>query len=225
MAHTCITAIKIIGLGSVGLLTSSLSYQSLQQIPKLINELGLSIGVDSGVKSKINCLINGSRLINGILVGLSSLSFWLSYKYSPVNEKHPYLVYAGIGSLLSYGYTYYKALNVENKLIEAQEPHSVQVNNNDTSSADKKPSGNEGLDNSYIHVSDEDSTSSNTPSPPQSTPASPKPDIDYEINLSLFKKDIVNDLTDLKAKYVIGSGLFGLTFLISSIGVIGDYCL
>ena len=43
MAGTCIATVKIVGVSSLGLLTSSLTYQTIQGIPALINELNTKV--------------------------------------------------------------------------------------------------------------------------------------------------------------------------------------
>lgn len=87
------------------------------------------------------------------------------------------------------------------------------------------------LGKSYIHVSDEDSTSTSS-TPSQSVATSPKPeskpesnDIEDEVNLTLFKKEMKISYINLKSIYLTGAGCFGFTFLISTIGIIGDFMM
>ncbi|EGV62165.1 hypothetical protein CANTEDRAFT_95056, partial [Yamadazyma tenuis ATCC 10573] len=100
MTGTCVNSIKIIGVGSLGLLSGSLAYQSIKLIPQLIEE------VSSSVSNATYSNIRLGKFISRVLVGLSTTCFYLAYKYSPGNEKHPYLLYALVGGILSYGYTF-----------------------------------------------------------------------------------------------------------------------
>ncbi|KAI3404479.1 hypothetical protein KGF56_002671 [Candida oxycetoniae] len=123
--RSCISTIKLLGLGSLGLLTTSIIYQSIQNIPQLIDginsiyQLNLSTLNHQILKTKQYIL--GSRIINGVLTGLSTLFFSLAFKYSAVDEKHPYLIYAAIGAPLSLFGLYYKAWIYEDKILSKSE--------------------------------------------------------------------------------------------------------
>lgn len=218
MTGTCINTIKVIGVSSLGLLTASLSYQSVEVIPKLIDELTTKVSNSNW------CTIKYGKLINKLLVGLSTSCFILSYKYSPINEKHPYLIYSILGGLASLGYTYFSSCKEEKKLskfnVPKPSPKTKVINEANEDNEDD-------LGKSYIHVSDEDSTSTSS-TPSQSVAASPKPeadDIEDEINLTLFKKEMKMSYVNLKSIYLTGAGCFGFTFLISTIGIIGDFMM
>lgn len=107
MTGTCINTIKVIGVSSLGLLTASLTYQSIEVIPRLIDELTNKVSNTSWRAIKYG------KLINKVLVGLSTSCFFLSYKYSATNEKHPYLIYSILGGLASLGYTYFSSFKEE----------------------------------------------------------------------------------------------------------------
>lgn len=237
MTGTCVNSIKLMGLGSIGLLTGSLAYQSVQIIPKLINELNHNLTNDNW--SLIKC----GKVINKVLLGISTSCFVLSYKYSPTNEKHPYLIYALLGTLISYGYTYYQSCKLEKSLNKFSKPSAKPVTKPQPESVSEPvvpesgPDRDDDLGKSYIHVSDEDSTSA-TLTPTHSTPGSPRPsepvsnpkleeddDIELEISMALFKKEMVNNSLSLKSIYLKGAGFLGMTFLISSIGVIGEFVM
>ena len=68
MAGTCIATVKIVGVSSLGLLTSSLTYQTIQGIPALINELNTKV---NGL-SKLNALASIRNLINFSRIGYIS---------------------------------------------------------------------------------------------------------------------------------------------------------
>ncbi|KAI5952239.1 hypothetical protein KGF54_003105 [Candida jiufengensis] len=121
MAGACINTIKLLGLGSLGLLTSSIIYQSIQNIPILINQLNSIYQFNI---LKLNNQINltkqyifGSRIVNILLTGLSTLLFTLAFKFSPIDEKHPYLIYSAIGAPLTIAGIYYTSWNYEDKIL------------------------------------------------------------------------------------------------------------
>lgn len=209
-------AIKIIGVGSLGLLTSSLAYQSIKQIPQLINQVEI---YDKDVYE--NLKLNGR--LNKVLAGLASASFYLAYKFSPINAKHPYLIYALVGTVVSYGYTFVNSMEDVRKVRKFKAPKA--------SGKEAKPVKTEEeideLGKSYIHVSDEESTSTSTPS--GSAPNSPitkanneNEDIEYEINLALFKKEIKNCLLRIKQNYLVSASGAGVSLLLATVGIIGE---
>ncbi|CAH6723550.1 autophagy-related protein 33 [[Candida] jaroonii] len=225
MAGTCITSIKFIGLSSIGLLSTSLAYQSIKQIPQIINELNykLSSGYNNLSFLKI------AKIINFGLVNLAVGCFYMTFKYSPKNEKHPYLIYSILGSLIGFGYTYYNTWNKESKLFNFEIPDFKPESKEKVVPRAQETSvpAEDDLSKSYIHVSEE---SSNNSTPNNSVPTSPKIEqsikpeqsIDEEINLALFKKQTVHELDVVRSFYLTGSYILGATFTISSIGIIGD---
>ena len=60
MAGTCITTIKLLGVGSLGLLSSSIIYQSLTKLPELIHQFNCQFNTnkDGGTHSSIHYLNN-----------------------------------------------------------------------------------------------------------------------------------------------------------------------
>lgn len=233
MTGTCVNTIKLIGLGSLGLLTGSLAYQSVQVIPKLIHELNYH------VTNKGWSLVKCGKLLNRVLLGVATSCFVLSYRYSPVSEQHPYLIYALLGSCGSFGYTYIQSCKHEKTLNKFDTIKPTPKPAPAPAPAPKlAPKADDELGKSYIHVSDEDSTSATT-TPSHSTPNSPKAgaatapefqpeeeeDIEAEVSMALFKKEMVNNLVAIKSIYLVGTGCFGLTFLITSVGVLGEFIM
>lgn len=219
MAGTCITTIKLVGVGSLGLLTGSLALQAVNVIPELIRELNIKL--ESGY-SNLNVLKYGKYVNTGLLhLGVGCL--YLAYNYSPVNEKHPYLIYSILGGIIGFGYTYYQTWNYEKSIetFEIPKPQNVGV---------VQIEKEDDLSKSYIHVSDDDSSTTNSTAP-NLTPNSPNPtldtdaNIDTEINLTLYKKETIKNLENIQANYYIGAGLFAFTFLISSVGLVGDFVM
>lgn len=241
MAGTCIATVKIVGVSSLGLLTSSLTYQSIQKIPSLINELNTKVNSlsKSNALASIRNLINYSRIGHISLSGLATAMLTMAFIYSPPSEKHPYMIYSAVGAPLAIISMYYRGFGLENKLLRKTD-HLHAHNAKESSKSNKnmnafdivKGDDDSQLGKSYIHVSDEES-SSTTSTPTSTIPNSPQDKtvdslqqeltLEEEVDNALYKKEIVNDLSKVKLNYVVGSSIVGLSFVIATIGLIGDY--
>lgn len=281
MAGTCITTIKLLGVGSLGLLSSSIIYQSLTKLPELIHQFNCQFNTnkDGGTHSSITLfeqqlyrlknIIFGNRLINGALTAISTGLFALAFKYSVSNEKHPYLIYAALGAPLSFISLYYNIYSVEEKILSQQKSKSTSVaktrtklkhsessttNQEDAQAYDdedepaelisKITSSDSLLGKSYVHLSDESGIS--TPNSTTSHPSTPKLEphqqeqeqeqeqptpadddveleVEQEVENILIKKQVVQNLKKIESGYTIASYVSGISFVIASIGLIGDY--
>ncbi|RCK54880.1 hypothetical protein Cantr_04584 [Candida viswanathii] len=262
MAGTCITTIKLLGVGSLGLLTSSIIYQSLSNLPELIHQFNAqfnSSSIDYFNKKLENLKQNifNNRLINGVLAALTTGLFTVAFKYSPVHEKHPYLIYASIGAPLSLIGLYYNNWNYEQKILskktvdttakaEVEKPGKQPVEDDEAAHDGEEPeviskvtSADSLLGKSYVHLSDESGLSTPNSSQPSTPKVQPKEDteedhieksaeeiaVDKEVENILIKKEIVQDLKNIESGYVLGSYISGVSLLIASIGLFGDYYL
>lgn len=239
MAGTCIATVKIIGVSSLGLLTSSLAYQSFKAIPLLIHDLnnkvqGLS---DSGIASKIKRLIKRARLGYTTLSTTAATFLLLAFKESPPSGKHPYLIYSALISPVVLGALYWKGRPVESKILAKRSltPSNLERKEDNLEESDngQKSDDESQLGKSYIHVSEEDSSTTSTPT--SSTPSSPRApsaqenlrhvETDQEIENVLEKKAFLHDLNDLKRTYSAAAMISGFGFFIASLGLFGDYFL
>lgn len=188
MAGTCITTIKVLGASSLGLLSGSLVYQSIETIPLLINKLQYEVSISSNeILSQVKLIITTTRVSNVILGSLSSGLLWLAYLASGVRDKHPYIIYSTISVPIALASLYYKSYKYENKVlrkstINVTPDAAAPVAEEQASAAEqavpaapavaeeKSDDEAESLGKSYIHVSD--SSSNSTPN--STTPSSPK---------------------------------------------------
>ncbi|CAX44203.1 conserved hypothetical protein [Candida dubliniensis CD36] len=281
MAGTCITTIKLLGVGSLGLLSSSIIYQSLTKLPEFIHQFNCQFNTDkdNGTNSSITLfeqqlyrlknIIFGNRLINGALTTISTGLFALAFKYSVSNERHPYLIYAALGAPLSLISLYYNIYSVEEKILfqQQQQQKSKSAGVGKTKKKSKNVEASAGkqeedqayddepaeliskitssdslLGKSYVHLSDESGIS--TPNSTTSHPSTPKLEpnqqeqeqptaaaVDDEVELEveqeveniLIKKQVVQNLKKIESGYTIASYVSGISFVIASIGLIGDY--
>ncbi|CAK9439697.1 uncharacterized protein LODBEIA_P37970 [Lodderomyces beijingensis] len=286
MAGTCISTIKVLGLGSLGLLTTSIIYQSIQNIPQLINQINsiyqFNLSQLNHQIYKTKTFILGSRIVNGLLTGLSTVLFSLAFKYSSADEKHPYLIYAAIGAPLSLLGLYYNAWFAEDKILSKDgngsflkqqkkkhtkfasstttvtnpssvatpdidyEEGEVQDDEEDDESAEviSKVNTADELGRSYVHLSDESGistpTSTQPPSPtlkhqeeeeahgetsqqPQEAKPEDENEVDTEIETTLLKKEVVQDLQHIQSGYTVASYVSGISLTLAVVGLFGDF--
>lgn len=229
MAGPCITAIKVIGVSSLGLLSSSLAYQSLHTIPTLIRNLNGKVAEELSVSDvlitnleKVKRFITNSRIANVLLGVVSSGLLTSAFRHSVDWERHPYLVYTALAAPVALAGLYATSFPTENKLLRR-----TFTNVKKPAQTSDEQDGDDLLSKSYIHVSDEESSTNSTPAStgansPQIS-ATETQSIDDEVEVALAKKLIVNNLEKLKSSYTVGTGIATLGFLIGSIGLVGDY--
>ncbi|EMG49326.1 ATG33 Autophagy-related protein 33 [Candida maltosa Xu316] len=260
MAGTCITTIKFLGVGSLGLLTSSIVYQSITNLPNLIQQFNCQFQPSASTSaielfnqqlSKLKTFIFGNRLINGGLTVLSTALFTLAFKYSPVYEKHPYLIYSALGAPLTLIVLYFKNWNYEatllsKKPVELKTNESKEKVNHNEEEDEEEPeiiskvtSADSLLGRSYVHLSDESGISTPNSSQPATPKVQPKDDeqqpvedktqeeleVEQEVENILVKKEIVQELKKVESGYIVGSYVSGTSLLIAIVGLFGDYYL
>lgn len=236
MTGTCSTTLKVIGVTSIGLLGSSLSFQGMKAIPNMIRN------INSGDKPvDLQLAARTVRLggaISTFLTGLASVALFLIYKAAPVNEKHPYLIYTALAAPVSMGLIWYKSWTNQKRVIcgARGERRAQRVMRASKAAAAGANSGSgagakDDLTKSYIHVSDEESSvstpSSSAPGSPQTTASATKDleqelSIEEEVEQALRKKEHVQDLRSIAAAQVYGGGVAFVGFALGLIGLVGD---
>jgi autophagy-related protein 33 len=164
-----------------------------------------------------------SRFGNAVVGGVSCVLFGLAYIYSPSTERHPYLLYAGLIGPLSlaslYQFNFSKPADVEKPEQPAPQNDKPQQKPEVTQAEPDDISG------SYIHVSEDESSAISTPT--TTVPNSPQlvvdDRIDDEVNQALIKKECVMDLENIAYSFKVGSIVSGFGFLLSVVGIVGDY--
>ena len=247
MAGTCIATVKIIGVTSLGLLTSSLTCKSIQGIPELIKEANYNVNRESEVDlfSSAVSLIKRCRISLAALGTLATSSFALAFTTSTASCQHPYLIYSALGAPLAIAAVYLRSYASERKVLQqanavnnkektqsgsehvSGKKHKVSQRDDDHTSEDD---GRIGL--SYIHVSDDEtatpvstSSSSTSHSAGESEHENFQQDLEInkEVETALHKKELVHVLSNLKHSYITGASVAGFGFFIASIGLIGEY--
>ncbi|CAH2352982.1 autophagy-related protein 33 [[Candida] railenensis] len=247
---SCVATVKLIGASSLGLLSASLSYQAFKDIPNLISELNSNVNClsQSNIIDRALSLIRTTQFGSLTLGALASGFFSLAFIVSPPKGKHPYLIYASLGAPIALLSAYYKSYEYQSRLVEKAKRSrakraatsvpegeaTVSAESVEPAAAEAVVSDDESLGKSYIHVSDDDegSTESTPTSSNVETPVSINIDqlqqalsIEEEVDNALNKKEFTNELEHIQFGYYIGSGITGVTFVIATIGLIGDYYL
>ncbi|KAF5209135.1 hypothetical protein E0198_004410 [Clavispora lusitaniae] len=232
----CITVVKLVGFSSLGMLTASLTYQSLQSIPELIRRLNNQVSITSakGVLDSIftNSLV--SKAANVSLAGIATALFTMAFKYSPPSGRHPYLVYSALGAPLALAAWAIRGARAECNMLKRTRSRAQAQAQAQTVREGKKtpvPPAQEdeedasALGRSYVHVSD-DSTAASTPA--SSTPGSPQHapaevlSIEQEVEDAILKKAYVHDLQTLQQSYFMASAVSGVGLAVCAVGMIGD---
>ncbi|KAM9910267.1 hypothetical protein OXX69_004645 [Metschnikowia pulcherrima] len=243
----CITIITLTGAASLGLLTGSLTYQSLKGIPDLIRQLNKQVSLKTAsagpILSSIRTNFTVFNVSNLVLASLSTWLFSTAYRHSPASGKHPYLIYSALGAPLAlfalYFQTGLKSCSILGPFSDGRLEQFLRVNYMKLSAkvekkaaeikgeeekkdvAPKKAAKNanedENLDQSYIHISEESSDLS-----PETPVEVTQSNIEDEVEAALSKKERVQDLETVGSAYNVASVIAGVGFAICSIGVIGD---
>lgn len=227
----CITIITLTGAASLGLLTGSLTYQSLQGIPELIRSLNNQTSLTSSAGAPVVKSVSANLTVSNILnLGLASLSTWLfstAYRYSPAAGKHPYLIYSAMCAPLALVALYSTGgktlLTFDGKSLCGKQSECAKAPKKEVRKKAAAPA-EESLELSYIHVS-EDSlsvSSDSSPETPANEPVSATSSIEEEVESALSKKEFVNGLETVGTAYSFASYVAGAGFAICAIGVIGD---
>ncbi|ODV82420.1 uncharacterized protein CANTADRAFT_4415 [Suhomyces tanzawaensis NRRL Y-17324] len=241
---TCIASVKVIGVSSLGLLAGLLSYLAIEVIPSLIRDLTRGYSPSTSFQThyqQIKVLILGSRAVGLLLGAVSTGLLALAYSYSPPSGKHPYLIYAALGAPTAIAGLYQQGYRHEAKLLQAEEktlkeqvaPQAAQVVEEVKAQQVTSDGGDGGDDDSlgrsYIHVSDEESSTTTGSTPGSSAAQSPTihasepaASIEQEVESALVKKELVHDLRMLRSSYVVGSSVAGVGFLIGVVGLFGE---
>lgn len=240
MTGTCSTTLKVIGVTSVGLLGSSLSFQGMKAIPNMIRNINSGeTAIDFQLAART---IRFGDAISAILTGLTSVALLLIYRAAPVSEKHPYLIYTALAAPVSMGLFWYKSWKNQKRVLRGacaeRRKRTVATSAAEAGAAGAGATrtgatgaGKDDLAKSYIHVSDEESSvstpSSSAPGSPQTAASAAKEleqelSIEEEVEQALRKKEHVHDLRSIAAAQVYGSGVAFVGFALGLVGLVGD---
>ncbi|KAG7811161.1 hypothetical protein KL921_002789 [Ogataea angusta] len=116
---SCLRIVKLVGIGSLGLATSSFGLAAYNAVPDLINSTKLSILDSRELRNRFRGLLVQVRSILAVFGTAASVLFSMAYTRSPVTGKHPYLVYAALGAPLCAAYYCYGVLPLELQIFRS----------------------------------------------------------------------------------------------------------
>lgn len=206
----CLTIVKLVGIGSLGISSGAFLVSSLSYVPKAANSLQLG-----ELKVKVSKLITGLRLGFWGLGSLASYLLYEAYARSPVYGKHPYLIYAALSFPVALAYNYYYAFSDEQKLVKDSEEKIIyrtekkKVEKVVSPEEDKSP-----LDNSvYNDLGNRD-------------PKVEETEVDVEVptvsQVELSEPTFKELLSTVSESHLYTGAILGVGFLLGSIGYIGD---
>lgn len=227
----CLAVVKIVGVGSLGILTGQLINQSCQTIPLLE-----SISATTSVKEYVDKLIAKTCCSVITLGGLAAALFSMAFFKAPQKYRHPYLLYAAAGAPLAsvallaskpfVSLIFGKLHSVAKCVCSSVSCSSVCTRSakcgnsaeekQHESTEDEEPSL---LDSSvYLHVEKEEDKASASPAPAASSGSSCKAS-----SCCKYSSYSSADLKCLRYSYAAASTFTGISFLISTIGIYGDF--
>lgn len=242
---TCITVIKLVGAGSLGLLTGNLAFQAYKRIPELIRQLNNQVSISSTAAASVLQAVTQNVYIssaaNVVFASLTTYLFSTAYKYSPPSGKHPYLLYCAVGAPLALALYFLGAQSADVKIVKRScvqkkvvegtlAPSKAPETASEAAPVAPVDSDDSSLGKSYIRVNDSLSSSSTPISSAPSSPEQPAADIhpttsaiEQEVEDALSKKEYILNLEKLQKSYKTALAVSGAAFVVSAIGLSGDF--
>ena len=208
----CLTIVKLVGIGSLGLTSGSYLLTSFNIIPSVVAK---TTGDYSSLKEKISKLFVSLRLGFWSLGSLSSYLFYQAYAKSPAYGKHPYLIYAALAFPIALGYNYFYAFGEEQKLIKNEEEKIIYRHQKKTVKEVISPEEDTSpLDNSsYNDLGSQ-------------TPKLEEKEVDVQVpvvnKVELAEETYKSILSEVATSHLYTGAILGTGFFLSIIGYFGD---
>lgn len=208
----CLTIVKLVGIGSLGIASGSYILSSLSCVPDILKVANNSF---DKLKTDISNVITSLRLTFWGLGSLSTYLFYQAYTRSPVYGKHPYLIYAALTFPAALIYNYYFAFNDEQKLLSDSEEKIIYKKEKQVVEKLVEPEEDTSpLDNSVYN--DLGSRS----------PKVEKSEVEVEVpvvsKVGLSEESYKGLLKTVNDGHLYTGIILGIGFLLSAVGYIGD---
>ncbi len=213
----CLAVTKVIGTTTLGIYTGIIT-SNITNYDILIHVLqSTSISNFNEFNSNLKAKLQKNSILLGLLGGVSSLAFQLSYFKAPLRSKHPYLIYASLVLPLSsiiYGILTRGELI---KYFKLDEVINSFKNNEDGNTVKKvKENVRSELDNSVYKDLGDDSSSNEGGQQEDD-------EISKEVEIQLNKTSLEQLLGKLNLANKIVGGVSFIGFVIASVGIYGDF--
>lgn len=207
----CLTIVKLVGIGSLGLSSGAFFLSSKYSIPSIIK----SSEAFSETKEKVTTLISKLRLSFWGLGSLASWLFYQAYTYSPSHGKHPYFIYAALTFPITLAFNYYYTFNNEQKLIKDEEKRIVYKKEKQIVKKVITPEEeNSPLDNSsYNDLGTRE---------PKVEETQLEIDVPVLEKIELTEDSFLSVLSTVSQNYLCSGSIMGIGFLLAAIGYAGD---
>ncbi|KAG7846754.1 hypothetical protein KL941_002547 [Ogataea angusta] len=205
---SCLRIVKLVGIGSLGLATSSFGLAAYNAVPDLINSTKLSILDSRELRNRFRGLLVQVRSILAVFGTAASVLFSMAYTRSPVTGKHPYLVYAALGAPLCAAHYCYGVLPLELQIFRSPQKRDPGALPAKTSKTDDLTSP---LDNSVYNDLGTESDA-----------VREEPAEDEQFQELELKTETIARLQALKLGYSYSSLISGAALLLATIGYLGD---
>lgn len=216
----CLAATKVIGTTALGIYTGVVT-SNITNYDILIHVLqSTTISNFNEFNSNLQSKLKTNSVLLGVLGGISSVAFQLSYFKAPLRAKHPYLIYASLVLPLSsiiYGILTRGELIKYFKLDEVIKSFKKdEASENSVKEKAVKENVRSELDNS-IYKDLGDDSSSNEGGQQEDD------EISKEVEIHLSKTSLEQLLGKLNLANKIVGGVSFIGFVIASIGIYGDF--
>ncbi|VEU19510.1 DEKNAAC100510 [Brettanomyces naardenensis] len=211
----CLTIVKLIGVGSLGLSGTNFFYSAEALIPQILKSEDVT---SDKSKKQITDLIVRARGVFWGLGGLASYLFYQAFKSSPPAGKHPYLIYSALIAPIALLFNYYWVFESEAKLLESSSPEpkvtyqKVKRTIKRKKLADSEPSP---LDNSVYSDLGKIPEVEEEIEVEEEVPVTEKP-------IVLSNEETKSELQTLQKSYLYSGIIVVLGFVLSTIGYVGD---
>lgn len=243
-----ITSSKFIGVALLGLFAGKLFVHVYETIPSLISSLSHQVTLKSthsglGITDRILDALADFTIFTNSLTAVSTTLLLVAYFVASPVGRHPYLLYAAAAAPVAVIVQNYignsAALQLNDKLTVLQKFESEGGNANiraASNAADElakveasEHSDEDSLARSYIHVSDEEEGSSSSLTPSDGSPLVAADELQQEISIEeeiqivLLKKELAQNLQELRTAYIWEASVAGFGFLVATVGIVGEY--
>lgn len=207
----CLTIVKLVGIGSLGLSSSAFLYSSWI-LPKLAENSSVAY---STLKEKVTTHITTLRISFWSLGSIASYLFYQAYTRSPSYGKHPYLIYAALSFPIALLYNYFFAFSAEQSLLNNEETKIIYHTEKRTVKEVEAPEQEKSpLDDSVYN-----DLGNNTPKVSEKEIEIQVP---TESKVELAEVTYKSLLANVNENYLYTSGILGVGFVLSIIGYVGD---
>ncbi|KAG0684402.1 hypothetical protein C6P40_002913 [Pichia californica] len=207
----CLTIVKLVGIGSLGISSGTFLLSSLACVPDIIKEIKDS----EQFKQDISKVITSLRLGFWSLGSISTYLLYQAYAKSPLYAKHPYLIYAALTFPIALIYNYYFNYSNEQEILTDSRDEIIYKKEKKIIEKIVEPEVDTSpLDNSVYNDLGNRS------------PKIEKSEIEVEVpvvsKVSLSSNEYKSLLNIVNKSHLYTGIILGAGFLLGSIGYIGD---